>query len=455
MKPISISLTKKVSLIFILSFTTLAAIDSTIVKFYSTSGEELPPSSNVMIFVLFATIFAISGYILLNSVKADSRRLVYKLPSKIRYLYGLIVATQTFMVIIIVTIIFQILSANKYNVILLQASTYVTHISALVFLILLVIIFVRWLRSRRTFISVLYTIAFALVSVTILISMIYLQAQFSVTINPDRKPFPINTYVIRQETKPYVEVLGTTIDVLSFSSFLAMWLATIALLTKYKFKLGRVRYFTLITIPLIYYVFPFEAYFGNLFSPLILTSPVNYSMLYVLIFSATKQVGALLFSLAFLTAASLVSQTGVKKSLLLTSIGIALLFGSMDVVSLQYRLFPPFGLITEAFMPLGSYLLFIGIFASAISVSRDATLRKEFYKSAESQLGLLKTIGVTQMENELLKEYKPILNRSKILEKYVDQNLEQPDVNEIIRDVLNELQSREINIKNGPKSNHK
>jgi len=94
-------------------------------------------------------------------------------------------------------------------------------------------------------------------------------------------------------------------------------------------------------------------------------------------------------------------------------------------------------------MPLGSYMLFIGIFTSATGVSRDAQLRKEFYKTAKSQLNLLKTIGITQMENELLKEYKPILNRSKILEKYEEKPLEQQDVKEIIHDVLNELQSRE------------
>jgi arginine deiminase len=68
---------------------------------------------------------------------------------------------------------------------------------------------------------------------------------------------------------------------------------------------------------------------------------------------------------------------------------------------------------------------------------------EEFYKSAESQLGLLKTIGVTQMEKELLKEYKPILDRSKFMEKYVEQPLEQLQVKEIIRDVLQELQLRE------------
>jgi hypothetical protein len=104
----------------------------------------------------------------------------------------------------------------------------------------------------------------------------------------------------------------------------------------------------------------------------------------------------------------------VSKSLLVSAIGMAILFGSIDITTLQYRLYPPYGLVTEAFMPIGSYLLFIGIFTSATGVATDTNLRKEFYKSAKSQLGLLKTIGITQMENELLKEYKPILNRSNL-----------------------------------------
>jgi hypothetical protein len=134
---------------------------------------------------------------------------------------------------------------------------------------------------------------------------------------------------------------------------------------------------------------------------------------------------------------------------------MVILFGSIDITVLQYRLYPPYRLVTQAFMPLGSYMLFIGIFTSATGVSRDAQLRKEFYKSAKSQLDLLKTIGITQMEKELLKEYKPMLNRSRILEKYDDPHLEQSDVREMIRDVLSELQSREVDAKSRSKLNHK
>ena len=204
--------------------------------------------------------------------------------------------------------------------------------------------------------------------------------------------------------------------------------------------------FTLISIPLIYYLFTFEGYFGNIFSQLFLHNPVAFGVSYNLIFSATKQIGALLFSLAFWTASSLVTNEGVRKSSLIAAIGIAILFGSIEISTLQYRLYPPFGLVTEAFMPLGAYFLFIGIFTAATSVARDAKLRKEFYKSAMSQFNLLKTIGITQMEKELLKEYKPILARSNELEEPQYQPLEPSDVKEIIHDVLQELQSKQNHV---------
>lgn len=79
------------------------------------------------------------------------------------------------------------------------------------------------------------------------------------------------------------------------------------------------------------------------------------------------------------------------------NLGLAIIFGSLEIATLQYAVYPPFGLITTAFMPLGSYLLFIGIFSSAQNISRNIVIRKELYKSANSQLDLLKIIGMAQM----------------------------------------------------------
>ncbi|HEX2407445.1 MAG: hypothetical protein ACM31H_02605 [Nitrososphaerales archaeon] len=117
--------------------------------------------------------------------------------------------------------------------------------------------------------------------------------------------------------------------------------------------------------------------------------------------------------------------------------GLAIIFGSLEIATLQYAVYPPFGLITTAFMPLGSYLLFIGILSSAQNISRNIVIRKELYKSANSQLDLLKIIGMAQMEKELLKRYKSISKYTSIPEEL--DKLDQAEIREIVHDIVNEL----------------
>jgi hypothetical protein len=206
--------------------------------------------------------------------------------------------------------------------------------------------------------------------------------------------------------------------------------------------MGKIKYFSLMAIPLIYYIFPLQGYFGDVFFNLLQSSPVSYSIIYILIFSATKQVGAVLFSLAFWAASTVVYDNRIRKSVLISSIGMAILFGTFEISPLQYHVYPPYGFITQAFIPLGAYLILVGIFSSAKVISRDSKVRKEFYNSPSSQLSLLKTIGVSQMEKELEKEVKSVEEKMSKLspETTVDiPQLEEQEVKEILHDVLNEL----------------
>jgi hypothetical protein len=445
----TLNLTKKTSLIFILIFTITVVSDSTIVKFSAYSGVVSPTWSNIAIFVIFFIIFVTSSTILLNSVRKIMSRYAYKpMPRGLGYFHGIISATQILTVAIILMIIFQMILLNKYSLIFLEAQTYLSHLSALVFLSFLVFLFGGWLlASKRNYVIMLYIISFALVSVNLVVSLIYLiylQSYFSFSKFPDVKPYPIVSYTSNLPGSPFTESLSMAFDALSVSSFLLMWIATAIFLSQYRHKMGRIKYFSLMSIPLIYYIFPFQGYFGDVFFPLLQSSPVSFSIIYILIFSATKQVGAVLFSLAFWTASTLVYDDRIRKSLLISSIGMAILFGSIEISPLQYHVYPPYGLVTEAFIPLGTYLLFVGIFTSAKNISRDAEVRKEFYKSAASQLTLLKAIGVSQMEKELENQVKFVQKLSRVTEKedelhLKEEHLKEENVKEILHDVLNEL----------------
>jgi hypothetical protein len=207
------------------------------------------------------------------------------------------------------------------------------------------------------------------------------------------------------------------------------------------------------SLPLIYYIFPLQGYFGDVLFSLLQSCPVSYSIIYILIFSATKQVGAVLFSLTFWTASTLVYNDQFRKTLLIASIGMAILFGTFEISPLQYHVYPSYSLITQAFITLGAYLLFVGIFTSAKNISRDSELRKEFYKSASSQLALLKAIGISQMEKEHEKQVKFVQKRSRVSERTADneRHWEEENAKEILHDVLTELyyskvRKRDLNI---------
>lgn len=415
-------------------------IDVTIVQFSSYSGLKIPMGLNVTIFVIFSIIFLTSSSILLNYVrKTISKDSYQSIPVGLEHFHnimnGILILTGSIIIIIII----QILVLNKYSLILLEIQTYFSYISALVFLSFLVFLFVGWLTKKRNYIIILYAIAFSLVSVNLIVSLIYIQTYFSFSAVPDVKPFPLTAYVVNIPGTAITESLSMIYDFLSLSSFLLMWIATAILLSQYRYKIGKIRFFLLISIPLIYYIFPFQNYFGDVFFTLLFYSPVMFSVIYILIFSATKEVGAFLFGLSFWSASSLVHHLRVQKSLLISFIGMVILFCSNEISPLRSHVYPPYGLITEALLPLGAYLLLVGIFTSAQNISQDARLRKEFYKSAESQLNLLKNIGVSEMEKKYEEKVKFLQKRTKSSQKIEEPELEEEHIKEILRDVLNEL----------------
>ena len=95
---------------------------------------------------------------------------------------------------------------------------------------------------------------------------------------------------------------------------------------------------------------------------------------------------------------------------------MTIIFASIELAPLQFRAYPPFGLVTEAYIPIGAYLLFVGIFTSAVQISRNAELRKIFYRNASAQLDLFKSIGVSQMEKELEERVKAMQKSSEAWE---------------------------------------
>lgn len=442
----SLELNKKTSLLIILIFTSIAIFDSAIVRYSAYTGIEPTSDLGVAIITAFFIIYITIGVYLLTSVKTtisrNSNTQARGTPS-LRYFHIISLSAFVLTIAIVLSIILQIVIADKYSIALLRAQNYISHIIPLIFLSFLVFRFGIWLASsRRNYIIFLYAVSCSLLSVNMVVSLLYLDSYFSSPLRDDRTWYPIISIVINHRTSPSTESLSLLFYALSLSSFLVMWIATSILLSQYRHRMGNVRYFLIMSVPVVYYIFPFQNYFGGTLVPLVLTSNVVFTILYIVIFSATKQVGALVFSLSFWTSSDLLHDTYVRKSILLSSIGIAILFGAIQITPLQYRVYPPYGLITEAFIPLGGYVLLAGIFTVATYISQDARLRKEFYNSAASQLRLFRGIGISEMQRELEKRVETMTRKTELLEEEDRWELKEEDIQQTLQDVLNEVYSK-------------
>jgi len=87
--------------------------------------------------------------------------------------------------------------------------------------------------------------------------------------------------------------------------------------------------------------------------------------------------------------------------MIISAYGLLLFFASNQPFGLTLVPFPPFGLATISFVGLSCYLIYLGIYSSALSVANDVQLRKSIRKSVEQQSDLLDKIGTAEMEHQI------------------------------------------------------
>jgi hypothetical protein len=141
-----------------------------------------------------------------------------------------------------------------------------------------------------------------------------------------------------------------------------------------------------------------------------------------------KPIGGILFGIVFWSVARRVRHDTIKDYLMVSAYGIILLFTSNQATDLIIALYPPFGLVTVSFMGLSSYMLLIGIYSSAISISQDSKLRQSIRTLAMWESNLLDSIGSAQVEQEVFRKVMPLVKRQ------LDNSREETGIQSLLTD---------------------
>jgi len=109
--------------------------------------------------------------------------------------------------------------------------------------------------------------------------------------------------------------------------------------------------------------------------------------------------------------------------------------------------YPPYGLISVSITGLSCYLIYNGLYFSAISVSQDMTLRQSIRKSVMEQSKLLDSMGSAEMERELQKQVLTVAKKTSAAmadKSGVEASLKEDEMKSYMEFVMNELKSKRI-----------
>jgi hypothetical protein len=417
--------------------------DVSLARVYDLVEKQPTSVWRLTIFVLITAVLIVSMFLIMKyiSEKTANIRTISKL--HIGTVHRAIWAAQTIISAILLTIVVQIILVQYYNTILLIATVCISYGLAMGLLGLLAQRFFSWSLSNKNFVTTMYLLAAASLAVNAGFTLFYVN---DVLLDRPKimTPYSGGSMV---SILPYTEraVLNSGFFISSIVSFALVWSATAVLLHHYASKFGRIRFWAIISSPLILFLGQFASYFGAVLDPLLSLDPVSYTMFVTLLFTLSKPVGGILFGIAFVTLArNFRHNTALRNYLVISALGFVLLYVSNQASVLVVTPFPAFGAPTVAFMALASYFILLGIYSSAISISEDAKLRSILRRTALDESKLLDSVGTAYMNDEIQRKVLKMrkANSDKMIEVTgLDTAPSESDLKEYIEEVVKEMQA--------------
>jgi hypothetical protein len=428
--------------IFTIILITILVVDTSLSKISDLLGKRSYVGWSTAVYISLSCVFAISQVFLLSFARKKITGLGIDKVPHLRLLHSVVTITQYVLVVIILFLTYQIIVTSHYNTILLTIVATISHSLALFVLAVLSYRLISWSKiDKSKTIVLLYAISTMTLATSVIFSLPYMGLSL-ISRPPDVSANSINNF------RPLVE--GSTIYFLNrgyiisdIVSFIATWISSLFLLYHFYNRTRAIKFWIIVVSPLAFFLSQFIVVYSNIFSSMLgSVDQLLFNMVMTLLFSSTKLVGGILFGVAFWTIArTLRKDSHVRDYMIISSYGVILFFvaGMSGIIQAA---FPPFGVIAIAIEGFASYMLFLGIYSSAISVSQDSVLRHSVRKSVETQSNLLQEIGTAEMQKEIetrvMKTAKD--NAEKMKEDTgIEKSMTDTEIQDYMTQVVNEL----------------
>jgi len=395
--------------------------------------EQLASIGSIATFIGIFAVSMVTQYFILAFVDYNNKS--HKVRTRLlRTIHKIVTITQYLLAGIILLVILQILLAQQYNTILLELALSISYGLWIVMFSLLAKAFFSWYGSKKN----LMILIFAL-------SMIAYVVNGSLGLYNQLDELSKRNLVIKTGDVAVFSESPSSVDtvyqIASSVSYVLTWIATVMLLRPYIEKFGKVRFWIMMGAPMIYYLIEFPLFSLGFFTP----SEDSNAMTNILIFSLSAVFAGILFGVAFLSIArTLKFGTAARNYMIIAAYGFVLFYIAGSAWTSQAA-YPPYGLISVSFTGLSCYLIYNGLYFSAVSISQDMTLRQSIKKSVMEQSKLLYNIGTAEMENEIQKQLLPAarkVSESMSDKTGIETSMDENDIKSYMQVVLKELRKK-------------
>jgi hypothetical protein len=405
--------------------------------------EIISSTEGITLFVGTAVIFVITSLIILAYVRHISEKSGAKFLHLARTHKLVTIAQYTLIVIVAITVL-QVLATMQYSILSLAASLTISYGLWIVTMILLARAFFTWYKSIASHNESQSKILILILGLSMVVyvinggsglanSLLWLQEQNPIIASQDVAFYP------DFESESLISQVGAVNQLSSTVAFILTWVSTIILLRPYMEKIGKVKFWGIMGFALVYLI-SYPLYLLGFLSP---TGETDAEIMNNIILVSTASVFAgLVFGAAFLSIARTLRRgTAIRQYLILAGYGMFIFYlaGSATVSQAAY---PPYGLISVGFTGLSTYLIYVGLYSSAVTLSQDLTLRKTIRKSVLEQSKLLDSIATAQMEKELQTSVLTIVKKTSQEMKDdsgIEASLTEEDLRDYMGIVMNEL----------------
>lgn len=395
--------------------------------------EQLASIGSIATFIGIFAVSMVTQYFILAFVNYNNKS--HKVRTRLLHtIHKIVTITQYLLAGIILLVILQILLAQQYTTILLELALSISYGLWIVMFSLLAKAFFSWYGSKKN----LMILIFAL-------SMIAYVVNGSLGLYNQLDELSKRNLVIKTGDVAVFSESPSSVDtvyqIASSVSYVLTWIATVMLLRPYIEKFGKVRFWIMMGAPMIYYLIEFPLFSLGFFTP----SEDSNAMTNILIFSLSAIFAGILFGVAFLSIArTLKFGTAARNYMIIAAYGFVLFYIAGSAWTSQAA-YPPYGLISVSFTGLSCYLIYNGLYFSAVSISQDMTLRQSIKKSVMEQSKLLHNIGTAEMENEIQKQLLPAarkVSESMSDKTGIETSMDENDIKSYMQVVLKELRKK-------------